>query len=320
MLSFAWPWALVLLPTPWLMLRALRRTTANDQNIPVVNFPKLKRLQLAFAKASAVHLQATKWQKALTALMWGLLVIALMRPEFINGTAHSNNLGYDLMLAVDLSRSMEMADFSDSGQPMTRIGATKKVVANFVQQRTGDRVGLIVFAEQAFLTIPLTLDTIAVSKLLNNLLVGMAGERTAIGDAIGIAVQNLRKRPESSRVLILLTDGEDTASHIPPLEAAKIAHANKIKIYTIGVGNKLDEDLLEKIATMTGGAYFKVTNVNSLEKVYAKIDSLEKSEAAQKLVLIKSPLYQWFLIAVLILFIIAYVGRVRLNGYESRSV
>ena len=309
MLSFAWPWMFFLLPLPWIMLYLLRTLQGTKSaQTPTITFPKLQQLELAFAHAGKGGINKPVWQKVVVSCIWVLLVICLMRPELVNDISYTNNIGYDLMLAVDLSRSMEIVDFTENGKPVSRIAATKKVVSSFVKKREGDRVGLIVFAEHAFLTIPLTLDTGAVSKLLNNLVVGMAGERTAIGDAIGIGVQNLRKRPESSRILILLTDGEDTASRIPPMEAAQIAKKDHIKVYTIGIGNKLDETLLGDIANMTGGIYYKVTNVASLEQVYKQIDQLEKTEATQKIVLIKTPLYHWFLIAALVLFVIVFMA------------
>lgn len=317
MLSFAWPWMSVLLPLPWTINRYFKNyKQTKDVTAPTIIFPKLQQVQKAFAQASTPYKHLPKWQKLCMSLVWILLVVSLMRPELIDDIAYTNNVGYDLMLAVDLSRSMDIIDFSDNGKPTSRIAATKRVVANFVKKRVGDRVGLIVFAEQAFLTIPLTLDTNAVTKLLNNLLVGMAGERTSIGDAIGIGVQNLRKRPATSRILILLTDGEDTASHLPPLEAAAIAKKSDIKVYTVGVGNKLDEKLLEKIASMTGGIYYKVTNVDTLEKVYQEIDQLEKSESAQRVVLIRTPLYYWFLALALIIFCIVYAANSKKYGYS----
>lgn len=309
MLSFAWPWMICLIPLPWILLYVLKTWQGKKTQLaPTIAFPRLQQLEQAFAQAGKGGTRKPLWQRIAVSSIWILLVICLMRPELVNDITYTNNVGYDLMLAVDLSRSMDIVDFSENGKPLSRIAATKKVVSSFVKNRAGDRVGLIVFAEQAFLTIPLTLDTVAVSKLLNNLLVGMAGERTAIGDAIGIGVQNLRKRPETSRILILLTDGEDTASRIPPMEAAQIAKKDHIKIYTIGVGNKLDESLLGQIAEMTGGIYYKVTNVNSLEQVYKKIDQLEKTESVQRVVLIKTPLYHWFLIIALALFVIVYIA------------
>ena len=314
MIGFAWTWMIICLPLPWFLMRWLRHRHLENA-MPTLLFPKLQQLQVAFANAPISASNIPSWQRIVIALAWTLLVVSLMRPELIHDHSYSKNVGYDLMLAVDLSRSMDIADFSEYGKPISRIAATKKVVANFVTKRAGDRVGLIVFADQAYLTIPLTLDTLTASKLLNNLLVGMAGERTAIGDAIGIGVQNLRNRPAASRTLILLTDGEDTASRIPPLEAAKIAKYENIKIYTIGVGNKLDETILEKIADMTGGIYYKVTDVNSLQQVYENINQLEKTEATQRMVLIKQPLYYIFLSVALILFIGVYVNNAR--GYAN---
>lgn len=190
-------------------------------------------------------------------------------------------------------------------------------MANFVTQRLGDRIGLIVFAEQAYLPIPLTLDTNTVVKMLNNLVVGMAGESTSIGDAIGIGVKNLRQRPDASRVLILLTDGIDTSSHIPPLEAAKIATDDHVKIYAIGVGDNLDEVLLKKIATMTGGTYAKVKSVSALEEVYAQINQLEKSDAKQQVLLIKKPLYYIFLLLALLGLGVFYVIDAKQYRYSN---
>jgi len=303
MLNFAWPWMIILLPLPLLI-----RYSYTVKQAPVILFPKLQPLWSAFGNNAAKFKPKLDWRVLLTATAWFCLVFSLMRPELVKDIAYAKNNGYDLMLAVDLSRSMDIVDFTDHGQPISRIVATKKVVSTFVQQRTGDRIGLIVFAEQAFLTIPLTLDSSTVVKMLNNLLVGMAGENTALGDAIGIAVQNLRKRPLVSRVLILLTDGADNASHIPPLEAAKIAAKDKIKIYTIGVGNNLDDKLLGTIASMTGGTYAKVTNVDALKDVYAQIDKLEKSEATQRALLIRTPIYQYFLCLALFCLIVMFAS------------
>lgn len=315
MLSFAWPWMIICLPLPWVLSRLVAKKHLS-QPLPIILFPKLQLLKTAFVNSTTIASNNRyNWQRIVATAAWILLIISLMRPELIRDYSYSKNVGYDLMLAVDLSRSMDIADFFEHGKPISRINATKKVVTNFVNKRAGDRVGLVVFADQAYLTIPLTLDTLTASKLLNNLLVGMAGERTAIGDAIGIGVQNLRNRPLASRILILLTDGEDTASRIPPLEAAKIAKHEDIKIYTIGVGNKLDEGLLYKIAEMTGGIYYKVTDVNSLQQVYENINQLEKTEAMQRVVMIKQPLYYIFLSTALVLFMILYVNKKK--GYSN---
>jgi len=320
MLNFAWPWMIILLPLPLIWLHIEAKSKGKKLKTPaVLIFPKLQQVKSAFKNSAITNPKQFNWQQVLLAIAWMCLVISMMRPQLVNDIAYAKNTGYDLMLAVDLSRSMEIIDFKDGVIPISRIAATKKVVSNFVQQRSGDRLGLIVFGEQAFLTIPLTLDTATVIKLLNNLRVGMAGERTAIGDAIGIGVQNLRKRPLASRVLILLTDGEDTASHIPPLEAAKIAAQDKIKIYTIGVGNKLDASLLKNIATMTGGTFSNVTNIGALAEVYKQIDQLEKSEAKQRALLIKTPLYHGFLVLALLCIAIYFILNTKYYRYRYDS-
>jgi Ca-activated chloride channel family protein len=317
MLNFAWPWMILIVPLPLVLRHWLKNVRASKiKRTPEILFPNLQRLQAAFGSPRNEINRLLNWKLILGTIAWICLCVCLMRPELVKDVAYADNTGYDLLLAVDISRSMEIVDFSDHGKPISRIAATKKVVSNFVQHRTGDRIGLIVFAEQAFLTIPLTLDTTSVVKMLNNLLIGMAGESTALGDAIGIGVQNLRKRPVASRVLILLTDGIDTASHIPPLEAAKIAAADKIKIYAIGVGDQLDDKLLEKISSMTGGTYSKVTSVDALENVYREIDQLEKSETAQQALLIRKPLYHWFLLVTMISLAILYIVNTRQYRYE----
>ncbi len=316
MLSFAWPWMILFLPLPLIVWHISRLyNKANAPQVATLAFPKLDLLRTAYGKPS-ISKKKLSWRMVLLSLTWICLILALMRPELIQDIAYADNTGYDLMLAVDLSRSMETVDFKDHGKTISRIAATKKVVTSFVQQRSGDRVGLIVFGEQAFMAIPLTLDTGTVVKMLNNLMVGMAGESTAIGDAIGIGVKNLRKRPLVSRVLILLTDGEDNSSHIPPLEAAKIAADNKIKIYIVGVGNKLDEKLLNKISGMTGGLYSKVASVDALQDVYSQIDKLETSSAKQQAFLIKKPLYHIFLIIALLNLWVFYIMNTQRYRFE----
>lgn len=319
MLKFAWPWMAILMPMPFIIAKWLMPVNkSQDKPIPVIIFPKLQQLSAAFNQPNfKMQDNLRNWRKLLMAAIWVCIVIALMRPEIVKDVAYAENTGYDLMLAVDLSRSMETVDFRDNGKLISRIDATKKVVANFVTQRLGDRIGLIVFAEQAYLPIPLTLDTNTVVKMLNNLVVGMAGESTSIGDAIGIGVKNLRQRPDASRVLILLTDGIDTSSHIPPLEAAKIATDDHVKIYAIGVGDNLDEVLLKKIATMTGGTYAKVKSVSALEEVYAQINQLEKSDAKQQVLLIKKPLYYIFLLLALLGLGVFYVIDTKQYRYSN---
>lgn len=321
-MSFAWPWMILLLPLPWVPW--LWRRIIKPQSAPAhthIRFPKIQKLKQAFAFNQSLKIGNLTLSQILLTLAWILLVISLMRPEAIEDLGYMEHSGYDLLLAVDLSRSMDTVDFIANGRPISRIAATKNVVGDFVRHRDGDRVGLIVFADHAYMTVPLTLDTIAVGKMLDNLLVGMAGDSTAIGDAIGIGVNVLRKRPASSRVLILLTDGQDNSSHIPPLMAAKIAQRANIKIYTIGVGNQLDQELLTEIATMTGGTYSEVKNVQDLEAVYTEIDRLEKSNAKQRAILFKKPLYYIFTSLALLcclIVVLGMIGKIRMITYGAK--
>ncbi len=315
----------VLLVLPFLV-RALgqRAQIGNAPGAPEIFFPHIDRLKAIFPK----HQQADKSDRlsfSILALLWLCLTIALMRPEFVDQFTPLRNSGYDLLMAVDLSGSMEALDYTKSnGEQASRLQIVKSVVGNFVDQRQGDRVGLILFGSAAYLHVPLTLDTLSVRKMLNNAAVGEAGDMTAIGDAIGLAVRTLRDRPEKSRIVVLLTDGGDNASTIPPLAAAKLAQQYGIRIYTIGVGTQglvpipdeigqihmeqfdLDEGLLQKIASMTGGSYFRAADTNALQKIYAQINRLEKTQAEAHSYVTRRSLYRYPLgFALALLFLLA---------------
>jgi Ca-activated chloride channel family protein len=283
----------------------------NDEAVPEIYFPALHRLSIAFAGSKSLGRQSNRLFFFLLSLSWLFLCIALMQPEKVDQFRQVKNKGYDLMLAVDISASMQAVDFSTKSKTVSRLDATKEVVGKFVLARQGDRVGLVTFGENAYLHVPLTLDTVSVSRMLNDTVSGMAGNATAIGDAIGLSVRTLRDRPVGSRVLILLTDGEDNSSSIPPLEAAKLAKQYGIRIYTIGVGKNgpapfptqfggygmvnttIDEKLLKEIAALTGGQYFLATDQKMLESIYSKINELEKTESNETIFLIREPLYYY---------------------------
>lgn len=312
MFRFYAPWFILFLPLPFLLSRLLprRRNKAQDQS-PGIYFPSFQKVQEAFSHSKGVKRRKNLVFFFLISLLWLSLILALMQPERVNQFKVEKNKGYDLMLAVDISASMQAVDFSTQSQVLSRLDATKEVVGRFIKARQGDRVGLILFGEHAYLHVPLTLDTLSVGKMLQNAVSGMAGNATAIGDAIGVGVRTLRQRPEGSRVLVLLTDGEDNASSIPPVEAAKLAQQYAIRIYTIGVGRNgpvpfpsqfggygmaeipIDENLLKEIATLTGGQYFLATDQQSLEAIYDKINELEKTESNESLFLLREPLYAY---------------------------
>lgn len=310
MLQFYWPWLALLLPLPLLVRFVFPAKADPERASPELSFPSLERLEKAFPAQSCQPVKANLLFITLFSLMWIFLVAALMQPQRVDQYTQVKNKGYDIMLAVDISASMQALDFSTNLKTITRLDVAKESVGKFTLGRRGDRVGLVTFGESAYLHVPLTLDTSSVTKMLNDTVSGMAGNGTAIGDAIGLAVRTLRERPEGSRVLVLLTDGEDNSSSIPPLEAAKLAKQYGIRIYTIGIGRNgpvpfptkygtqmaevpMDEGLLKEIAAMTGGHYFLATNQNALESIYAKIDELEKSESNETLYLIREPLYYY---------------------------
>jgi len=312
MFHFYWPWFALLLPLPFLVRMLFPSKKIDRQKgSPELRFPATDRLKKAFPIYHAGKTQSHASFFILLSLSWIFLVIALMQPEKVDQYRQVKNQGYDLVLAVDISASMQALDFSTQSQIISRLDVTKQVVGQFVLGRQGDRVGLVTFGENAYLHVPLTLDTVSVSRMLNDTISGMAGNATAIGDAIGLSVRTLRERPEGSRILVLLTDGEDNSSSIPPLEAAKLAKQYGIRIYTIAVGKKgpvpfprqyggygmvevsIDEELLKEIAALTGGQFFMATDQRMLETIYSKINELEKSESNETIFLIREPLY-WY--------------------------
>jgi len=337
MFSFAHFWLVLLFPLPILVKALFPGAKKTDQLAkPELVYPRINRLKNAFSTQKVTEKRQEILNEVLCFLLWACLVLAIMQPELIDRFTSVKSKGYDLMLAVDLSGSMKALDFSTEDQNINRLDVTKAVVTEFVKQRQGDRIGLILFGDNAYLHVPLTLDTMAVSEMLNNAVIGMAGESTAIGDAIGLAVKNLRDRPENSRVIILLTDGANTAEKsIPPVEAAKLAKQYGIRIYTIGVGSHgqvpfpdsfgriimaemdLDEDLLQEIAIITAGQYFRATDASALQKIYKHINKLEKTDAETREFLIRNQLYRIPLgIGIVLLFLLALLPMLR-KGVRS---
>jgi Ca-activated chloride channel family protein len=340
MFTFQWPFLAVLLPLPFLIRFYFPVKKVESEQSSELYFPHLSGLQTAFQGASSSG--KIKKRNILSWLLfftWARLVTALMRPQIIDRLSHVRNEGHDLMLAVDLSGSMQSLDFAEGNQRVSRLDVAKNVVKDFVKKRTGDRIGLILFGEHAYLQSPLTLDTAAVSNLLDNSLSGMAGDATAIGDAIGLAVKNLRDRPAKSRAIILLTDGEDNASTIPPLQAAQLAKQYGIHIYAIVIGREgvvpfpdgnggtelveshVDTTLTKKIAEMTGGEFYRSQDQSSLASIYDRIDALEKSESEAQTTLIRKPLYPYpMALALILLGILGIAAQLRRESYDFSTV
>ncbi|MBD3611312.1 MAG: VWA domain-containing protein [Hydrogenovibrio crunogenus] len=289
--EFIWPWMIAFAPLPWL-IRILLKPAVQRQT-PLLAPHLMQRLrhtpQPQFVQANRRSIKIP-----LTGIfLWSLVVLAAMRPVWFLNTTPFQASGKDLMLAVDLSGSMEKTDMPLRGVEVDRLTAVKSVVKNFIQKRQGDRMGLVVFGSQAFLQSPLTYDLNTVETLLNETEIGMAGNNTAIGDAIGIALKHLHQNSEKKAVLILLTDGSNTAGAVQPLDAAKQAQEMGLKIYTIGIGQNqatgldafifgpnrnMDTTTLQKIAELTQGRFFMAKDTNQLNEIYQLIDQLEASQ------------------------------------------
>ncbi|WDU65096.1 VWA domain-containing protein [Pseudomonas poae] len=275
-----YPWLLLLLPLPWLAYRYLPHYREARSAVRVPFFTGLSRAVGQTPAASG--LRTNRLQLQLNLLVWALLVLAIARPVWIEKPIERQQPVRDLMLAIDISQSMETEDFSDvNGQKINRLAAVKQVVHGFIQRRTDDRIGLILFGSGAYPQAPLTLDHASLSLLLDDGGIGMAGPNTAIGDAIGLSLKLLDQAHEPEKVLILLTDGNDTSSAIPPDHAASMAASKGVVIHTIGIGDpdasgeaKVNLSALQQIAEATGGRYFRAENRNTLDQVYATLDQI----------------------------------------------
>ncbi len=289
MIQFAWPWSFLLLPLPWLAWRYL----------PAVADPRHGALRIPFYSRWVEQTEEHNSQRPsrllgwLALLAWLLLLTAAARPQGLGEPGQWADSGRDLMLAVDISGSMEIADFLLQEQRSDRLGAVKAVAGAFIERRRGDRLGLILFGSHAYVQAPLSFDRASVRYLLERAHIGLAGKETALGEAIGLAIQRLRNSPRQHRVLVLLTDGADTSGRIDPLAAARLARHHGVRIYTIGVGadeqtrqnlfgnrlntstGELDEATLRRIAEITAGRYFRAADTRALEAIYRQLDSLQ---------------------------------------------
>ncbi|WP_349431972.1 VWA domain-containing protein [Methylomarinum sp. Ch1-1] len=326
MIHFEWPWLMLLLPLPLLFRWLLPAQTPVEQAALKVPFLD----DLAGAETTAVS-QPQQWPLLLAALAWILLVLAGCRPQWLGEPIEQAVSGRDLMLAVDVSGSMEERDFIVGKQRVDRLTATKQVAGDFIARRVGDRIGLILFGTTAYLQTPLTFDRQTVVTLLNEAFIGITDDEpaTSIGDAIGLAVKRLKNQQADSRVLILLTDGANTAGEVSPLQAAELAAENQLKIYTIGIGademivrsffgsrkinpsRDLDERTLSAIAKKTGGRYFRARNTQELNKIYQLLDELEPVEKDKQYFRPRTELYHWPLALALLLAAAIAINRTR---------
>ncbi len=328
MLEFVWPWVFAALPLPWLMRRWLDPAAEHDGG--VLQVPTLGNFRVLAGSATVASTRRA--QLLLCALAWVLLVTAAAQPQWYGEAIEIPINGRDLMLAVDLSESMRETDFVVNSRPVDRLTATKLVAHDFIERRIGDRLGLVLFGQQAYLHVPLTFDRETVQQLLDEAVIGIAGRQTAIGDALGLAVKRLREEDTPNKVLILMTDGRNTAGEIEPLRAAELAADAGLTVHTIGIGadeaiqrgffgtvrinpsQELDEQTLKAIAAKTGGRYFRARDTKEFEQIYAELDKLEPTEHGGEHFRPTRPLFYWPAGAAVVLF-----SLVLLHGAATRS-
>lgn len=305
-LEFAWPLCFLLLPLPWVYRRWLPPAQTRSAALHVTFMDRLQSIQ-PLAGESTVP--GRRWPLL---LVWLLLVLAAARPQLLGEALPAATSGRDMMLAVDLSGSMEFRDMQLDGQEVNRLTLVKALLGDFIERRRGDRIGLVLFGSQAYVQAPLTHDREAVAQWLDESFIGLAGRETAIGDAIGLAIKRLQAEPAASRVLILISDGANTAGSVSPLRAARLAAEHDIRIFTIGIGAdvtappgalsfglqtdpsiELDEQSLRQIAELTGGEYFRARNGDDMQAIYQRLDQLEPALRPGRPDRQTTPLYPW---------------------------
>lgn len=336
-MHFATPWLLILLPLPWLIYYGLPRAKGQEQS--ALKIPFFGAVQKSLATSHGKSLPKLSSRRYLAYLIWLLLLGAAMQPQWLGKPLSLPRSGRDILLTIDLSGSMATKDMSLDGRNQTRLAIVKKVADQFISQRKGDRLGLVLFGTDAYLQTPLTFDRKTVQQMLNDASIGIAGSQTAIGDAIGLSIKQLMSVDKDSRVMILMTDGGNNSGVSSPIEAARIAAKEHIKIYTIGLGAKrmvvggffgkqvvnpssdLDVTTLKKIATMTGGEFFRADDGSALQKIYQQINKLEPVKGDRVVLRPITPLYPYplalaFIIALgmALSFLIRQYGRGRISS------
>lgn len=306
MFEFAWLWVFALLPLPWLLRVLLPAADSGEAALKVSFLAELEGLAGRRARISL----PTWRQQAPYVLLWLLLLIAAARPQWLGEPLPIAASGRDLLVAVDVSGSMDYPDMRWQDEDISRLELVQRLLGDFLEHRQGDRVGLILFGSKAYVQAPLTFDRRTVRTWLDEARIGIAGKNTAIGDAIGLALKRLRLRPAQSRVLILVTDGANNGGQIHPLTAARLAAQEHVRIHTIGIGADpsangalgmlglnpsldLDEPSLREIAQITGGQYFRARDGDQLQAIGASLDTLEPVDQRPTQARPAQALYVW---------------------------
>jgi len=320
MIQLLYPMLLVALPIPliiWFFSKAKQPQLAAIRTPLYSNWNAIQQSQQSSNSKQLLS-------KLITFIIWSSIVIACARPQYVGEPIELPTTGRDLLLSIDISGSMEEEDLKLKGKRANRLQVVKSIISEFIEKREGDRLGLVLFGEKAYLQTPLTFDLTTVQFMLDETAIGLAGaSRTAIGDGIGLSIKRLRERPAENRVLILLTDGRNNSGELDPIEAAKLATHAGIKIYTIGVGAdkqirrsllfgtttfnpsaELDEETLKQVAKLTGGQYFRARSSEELAKIYNLLDQLEPVEDKPEIYRPITELFYWSLSVALALLIL----------------
>jgi len=324
----SYPWLLLLILLPPVLRQLLPAYREPRAALSVPWFQRMARVLDQQPSDGAVIVQAKPVELLYLWLLWTILVVAIARPQYLEPPVSQVLPTRDLMLLVDLSGSMEAEDFTNQqGTQVDRLSAVKEVLDEFLTRREGDRVGLIVFGNAAFTQVPFTQDLNATRILLEETTVRMAGPRTALGDAIGLAITLFEQSEVEERVIVALTDGNDTGSRVPPAEAARIAADNDIMIHLIGVGDptsvgeeKLDEQALKSVAAITGGRYFHAADREELQGIYSELDRIDTREVETATYRPRIDLFHWLLALYVTLGFIYHAGILLMGVIDKRRL
>ncbi|KGJ94129.1 VWA domain-containing protein [Colwellia psychrerythraea] len=332
MVEFAYPWAFVLIILPIIVYFYSSEYKEQKASIQVPYFQRVLNVTGKAPSEGAVLLKRRLIQRILLVIGWVALVTAVAKPEWVGEPIEQKKSAREIMVALDLSNSMSEEDFvDDEGNKVNRLVAAKQVLTDFAEQRKHDRLGLILFADEPYLQAPFTEDIRTWSALLNAVELGYAGYQTAFGDAIGLSIAIFEQEQSKQRVLILLTDGSDTHSKMPPIKAAEIAAKHDIKIYTIAMGDpsskgiyKMDIATVEKVAKITGGESFQALNKTELLKAYDTIDSIEEQQYETLSFRPRDSIHHWafavYFSANLLLVLMLLLGRLGKKGLNKLSL
>ena len=315
MIELLLPWVLLALPIPLIMylLPAKNHNQAAALKMPIL---------IQESSSQTFSAKTKKSPRFLFLLIWALVVISASQPQWLGEAVNVPTEGREMMIAVDLSGSMQVEDMQLNGSTVNRLDMLKVLLGDFIERRTGDRLGLILFGDDAYMQTPMTFDRKTVQQMLDEATLGLVGKQTAIGDAIALAVKRFDAKKQSNRVLLLLTDGQNTAGKITPEQALELAVAKDITIYSVGIGadvmiqnsifgkrrinpsSELDEESLQRLATETGGHYFRARDSKDMSEIYQLLDEFEPIEQDQQQMRPLTALFYWPLaIALLLSFI-----------------